>query len=164
MPNQPHGRRPPEKAGRAGHGGTRYVNEIIKKGKLMSAPDFITGNGEVTLKDKFISARLVEEALGKAQDREGLLHDILAAFIARLPQLVSDELIKDWEEKLAFRGEQVQIVNELDRDTKEATMNALTGELIGLETDGSLRLRSEHGNPVTVHFGDVSLRPSADTI
>lgn len=31
----------------------------------MSAPDFITGNGEITLKDKFISARLVEEALGK---------------------------------------------------------------------------------------------------
>lgn len=109
-------------------------------------------------------ATSVEEALGKAQDREGLLHDILAAFIARLPQLGSDELIKDWEEKLAFRGEQVQIVNELDRDTKEATMNALTGELIGLETDGSLRLRSEHGNPVTVHFGDISLRPSADTI
>lgn len=32
----------------------------------MSAPDFITGNGEVTLKDKFVSVRLVEEALGKA--------------------------------------------------------------------------------------------------
>ena len=31
----------------------------------MSAPDFITGNGKVILKDKFISVRLVEAALEK---------------------------------------------------------------------------------------------------
>jgi BirA family biotin operon repressor/biotin-[acetyl-CoA-carboxylase] ligase len=106
----------------------------------------------------------MEDALGRAPDREKLLHDILAAFLARLPQIRSNELIKEWDEKLAFRGERVQIVNELDRTNKEATMNTVTGELLGLEPDGSLRLRSEHGNPVTVHFGDVSLRPSADTI
>lgn len=106
----------------------------------------------------------MEEALEKAPDREKLLHDILAVFLARLPQIGSEELIKEWEEKLAFRGEQVQIINELDRSTKESTMNPITGELLGLQEDGSLRLRSEHGNLVTVHFGDVSLRPSADTI
>ena len=32
----------------------------------MSVSDFITGNGEVILENKFISARLVEDALGKA--------------------------------------------------------------------------------------------------
>lgn len=32
----------------------------------MQVPDFITGNGGVTLKDKFLSVRLVEDALGKA--------------------------------------------------------------------------------------------------
>lgn len=32
----------------------------------MSALDFITGNGEITLKDKLVSVRLVEDALGKA--------------------------------------------------------------------------------------------------
>ncbi len=106
----------------------------------------------------------IEDALGKAPDREKLLHNVLAAFLARLPQIGSDELIKEWEEKLAFRGEQVQVVNELDRNVKEATMNTITGELLGLQQDGSLRLRSEHGNLVTVHFGDISLRPSADTI
>lgn len=31
----------------------------------MSAPDFITGNGEVILRDKFISVRLVEATLEK---------------------------------------------------------------------------------------------------
>ena len=106
----------------------------------------------------------LEEASGKPPNREQLLHDILAAFITRLPQIGSDELIKEWEEKLAFRGERVQIVNELEQKTKQSTMNTVTGELLGLEPDGSLRLRSEHGNLVTVHFGDVSLRPSADTI
>jgi len=32
----------------------------------MPVPDFITGNGEISLKDKFVSVRLVENALGKA--------------------------------------------------------------------------------------------------
>jgi len=104
------------------------------------------------------------EVLGKPPDRERFLHDILAAFITRLPQIGSDELIKEWEEKLAFRGQRVQIINELEQKTKQSTMNTVTGKLLGLEPDGSLRLRSEHGNLVTVHFGDVSLRPSADTI
>jgi hypothetical protein len=32
----------------------------------MSVPDFITGNGEIALKGKFVSVRLLENALGKA--------------------------------------------------------------------------------------------------
>ena len=32
----------------------------------MSVTDFIKGSGEVTIKDKFVSVRLVEDALGKA--------------------------------------------------------------------------------------------------
>lgn len=40
--------------------------EQNKERNAMSVPDFITGNGEITLKNKFVSVRLVEDALGKA--------------------------------------------------------------------------------------------------
>ncbi|MEW6406902.1 MAG: biotin--[acetyl-CoA-carboxylase] ligase [Chloroflexota bacterium] len=109
-------------------------------------------------------ATSIEQELGKVPEREKLIRDILAALFLRLPQITSYTLIEEWQDRLAFRGEHVQIINELDRSSKDATVNPFIGELLGLEPDGSLRLRSEHGNPVTVHFGDVSLRPSADTI
>ena len=35
---------------------------------------------------------------------------------------------------------------------------SITGTVIGLETDGSLKLRDEHSKNVTVRFGDVRLR------
>lgn len=98
-------------------------------------------------------AASLEEALGSAPEREEVLHDILSALIELRPKLGTDEFLKAWEEKLAWRGEQVQI-QALDEPP-------LTAKLLGLDSDGSLRLRDEHGNPVTVRFGDVSLRPAA---
>jgi len=35
---------------------------------------------------------------------------------------------------------------------------AVTGRVIGLESDGSLKVLDEHGKTVTVRFGDVRLR------
>ena len=98
-------------------------------------------------------ATSLEEALGSAPKREEVLHDILFALIELRPKLGTDEFLKAWEEKLAWRGEQVQ--------TQALDEPPLTAKLLGLESDGSLRLRDEHGNPVAVHFGDVSLRPAA---
>jgi hypothetical protein len=37
----------------------------------------------------------------------------------------------------------------------------VTGKLIGLESDGSLRLKTEDNKIMTVRFGDVRLRPQA---
>ena len=98
-------------------------------------------------------ATSLEEELGRALDREEFLHDVLSAFIARRPQLGTDAFMKDWEDLLAFRGERVQIrVNESETHT---------GELLGIDSRGALRLRNEHGNVVTAQVGDVSLRPAA---
>jgi len=98
-------------------------------------------------------ATSVEEELGRALDREEFLHDILSAFIARRPQMDTDDFIKSWQDLLACRGEQVQV--------RANDGNSLTGELLGIDSDGGLRLRDGHGNVVTVHVGDVSLRPLA---
>jgi BirA family transcriptional regulator, biotin operon repressor / biotin---[acetyl-CoA-carboxylase] ligase len=98
-------------------------------------------------------ATSLEAELGHAPDRAEILHDILAAFITLRPQLGTDEFVKQWEDLLALRGETVQV--EVDSTHK------VTGQISGLASDGSLKIRNEHGEFVTVRFGDVRLRPLA---
>ena len=98
-------------------------------------------------------ATSLEESLGPDIEREIVLHDILAGIIALRPHISSDSFIASWEKALAFRGEQVQV--------EEGNGNPITGKLLGLESDGSLRLSDEQGNSITVRFGDVRLRPHA---
>ncbi len=97
-------------------------------------------------------AASLEEALGALPKREDIIFHILSAFLRRREQLGAERLIQEWEEKLAFRGQTVQI-----RESGAARY----GILDGLESDGSLRLRDEQGIVSVVRFGDVSLRPSA---
>jgi BirA family transcriptional regulator, biotin operon repressor / biotin---[acetyl-CoA-carboxylase] ligase len=96
-------------------------------------------------------ATCLEESLGPDVQRQEILHDILAGLIALRPHIGTDSFISSWEKVLAFRGEQVQV--------EEGNGNVITGKLLGLESDGSLRLSDEQGNSITVRFGDVRLRP-----
>jgi BirA family biotin operon repressor/biotin-[acetyl-CoA-carboxylase] ligase len=95
----------------------------------------------------------LEHVLGQPPEREPLLHDILANIIALRPHLATDSFIASWEKKLAYNGRQVQV--------EMGGEQSVTGKVVGLEPDGSLRLRDEHGKYVTVRFGDVRLRPFA---
>lgn len=95
----------------------------------------------------------LEEALPQPIERETLLHDILAHLVEWRPRLVSDDFIAAWEERLAYRGETVQLWQD-----KESPRQ---GMLLGLEPDGSLRLRDEQGVEWVAHFGDVHLRPAS---
>ncbi len=97
-------------------------------------------------------ATSLEDELGQeAPPREEILFSILKAFIHWRERMGTDELIHAWDEMLAFRGQQVQAGSE----------PPVTGELMGLESDGSLRLRDSHDKSVIIRFGDISLRPSA---
>jgi BirA family biotin operon repressor/biotin-[acetyl-CoA-carboxylase] ligase len=99
-------------------------------------------------------ATSLEDMLGNPPlPREELLSNILKAFLHWRGRVGSDEFMNAWEKLLAFQGEQVQIMDGVASPT--------TGELLGLESDGSLRLRDAHGKSVIVRFGDVSLRPGA---
>ena len=98
-------------------------------------------------------ATSLENELGKAPpSREEILYNILNAFINWRARMGTDELINAWEEILSFRGEQVQI--------KTGSEVPVTGELLGLESDGSLRLRDVNDKSIIIRFGDVSLRPT----
>ncbi|MGE5249932.1 MAG: biotin--[acetyl-CoA-carboxylase] ligase [Bacteroidota bacterium] len=95
----------------------------------------------------------IEELMGETvPPREMILRDILASFIASRPRLTSDDLISDWEESLAYRGENVDII--------KSASEKVSGRVVGLASDGSLLLDDRRGKRVTVRFGDVRLRPA----
>jgi BirA family biotin operon repressor/biotin-[acetyl-CoA-carboxylase] ligase len=98
-------------------------------------------------------ATSIETELGHPIERTELLGDIIARVLDWRPNLGTDAFLRSWERNLAFRGQQVYV--------RGGSEKPVTGELLGLETNGSLRLCDEHGKSVTVQFGEVHLRPLA---
>lgn len=95
----------------------------------------------------------VEAELGSPPERAEFLRDILSALAAWRPKMSTGQLVKAWEENLAFRGEQVHVFQEGEE--------SLIGRIIGLEKDGSLRLlAAQRDKIVTVQFGEIHLRPA----
>jgi BirA family transcriptional regulator, biotin operon repressor / biotin---[acetyl-CoA-carboxylase] ligase len=105
---------------------------------------------------QFAATSLQEELNQEPPAREEILFSILDAFIQWRERMSTDEFINVWEGALAFRGKQVQI-----QSGGEAPV---TGELLGIESDGSLRLKDIHDKSIIVQFGDVSLRPATDIL
>lgn len=102
-------------------------------------------------------ATSLEEALAKEPPtREEILYSILVSLIQWRERMGTDEFMDVWEGALAFRGEQVQI--------QAGGEAPIIGELLGIESDGSLRLKDIHDKSIIVRFGDVSLRPATDIL
>lgn len=95
-------------------------------------------------------ATSLENMLGYVPDRKVLLHAILANIIALRPHLGTDSFMSSWEKKLAYFGRQVRV--------EMGGEKSVSGKIVGLESDGSLRLRADDGNSISVQFGDVRLR------
>ena len=101
--------------------------------------------------DLFFPAASLEDELGKQPDRVEVLSGILDMFISLRQSLMNDEFITHWQGLLAFQDRSVQV--------ESGSTPPVSGKINGLDTDGSLRLLNEHGETVTVRFGDVRLRP-----
>ena len=95
-------------------------------------------------------ATSIETELGHPIERIKLLKDILLRVLDWRPNLGTEAFLNAWEGSLAFRGQQVQV--------EAGSGNHVIGELLGLDTEGGLRLQDEHGKSVTVQFGEVRLR------
>lgn len=99
-------------------------------------------------------ATSLESELGQPPDRLDLLHSILADILALRQKIDSLDLVRLWEDHLAYLGEVVQIW-----EARQASP-PVSGHLVGLNPDGSLRLQIDSGETLPIHFGDVRLRPT----
>jgi BirA family biotin operon repressor/biotin-[acetyl-CoA-carboxylase] ligase len=95
-------------------------------------------------------ATSLENMLGYVPDRNALLHDILKNIIALRPHVGTAKFISAWEKKLAYYGRQVRV--------EMGGGKVVLGKVIGLESDGSLKISDDNGKTIPVRFGDVRLR------
>ena len=95
-------------------------------------------------------------AEGLKIDRIVLLYDLLAKMIVLRPLVGSEEFIRAWESALAFKGETVQVWSESTEG--EIDSSSFSGILLGLESDGGLRLETSSGVR-KIQFGEIRLRP-----
>jgi len=95
-------------------------------------------------------ATSLESMLGYIPDRNVILHAIIANIIALRPHMGTDAFLSSWEKKLAYYGRQVRV--------EMGGEKSVSGKVVGLETDGSLKIRDDNGKTIPVRFGDVRLR------
>ncbi len=103
----------------------------------------------------------MEEVVDSPVDRWVLLHDILVHLLRWREQMASEKFLLAWLARLAFRGEWVTIV--LENESEQDALPSLEGQVAGLNSDGSLRLRLRSGEITPVHFGEIHLRPVDNT-
>jgi BirA family biotin operon repressor/biotin-[acetyl-CoA-carboxylase] ligase len=101
-------------------------------------------------------ATCFEGVLGMPVDRWDLLQRVLAALLDWLPEMASAEFMEAWGSRLAYKGEWVQVRS---TDPAGAAGIPLEGQVLGLNADGSLGLRTRSGKVMAIHSGEVHLRP-----
>jgi len=96
-------------------------------------------------------ATCIEDAIGMTVNRLRLLNIIIKRIIHWREHFQTASFLAAWEEKLAFKGEWVQIL--------QPKQETLTGKLLGVELNGNLVLETETGERLSISVGDLHLRP-----
>jgi len=105
--------------------------------------------------DVIFPATCVESILGREVDRWQLLRSVLENILAWRGRLNEPEFLSAWEEKLAYKGEQVYIYT----GTATQDLPDEQGILLGLDSAGRLRIRSHTGKVRSLDYGELRLRP-----
>jgi BirA family biotin operon repressor/biotin-[acetyl-CoA-carboxylase] ligase len=118
----------------------------------------VARESEPLVTDLLFPATSVETALknfpdhSKPVNRWDLLRSVIESLLEWLPRLERPEFLQAWEDRLAFRGELVSIL--------QAGEKTLEGQLFGLAEDGGLILRLPSDEDVVVRAGEIHLRPA----
>ncbi len=96
-------------------------------------------------------ATCLEDEVKMQVDRWDLLHEILDKLLYWKKLLPSPAFIQAWENRLAYRLEWVQVLNE--------NGSSLEGKIIGLQSDGALELLTRSGSRLHLQAGEIHLRP-----
>ena len=94
----------------------------------------------------------IEEAAGRHVDRWELLHAVIAEMVHGRSTIGSAVFFREWEERLAFKGEPVVVI--------PPSGGRISGRVMGITPAGSLRIGLDDGTTRDVEAGDVSLRPA----
>jgi BirA family transcriptional regulator, biotin operon repressor / biotin---[acetyl-CoA-carboxylase] ligase len=130
------------------------VDSIVLGVGLNIKPQAVPPPAHLTFPATCLEAELPSPRHGmKTVEQAALLQHILHATLHWRDLLGSDLFLHAWENRLAFRGEQVEIW--VDGQALR------TGQVDSLGQDGSLRLLSPQGQVFAVQFGEVHLRPVA---
>jgi BirA family biotin operon repressor/biotin-[acetyl-CoA-carboxylase] ligase len=98
-------------------------------------------------------ATSLEDEVGNPVDRWMLLRAILQEMIDLRPILGKPDFYQAWGNHLAYKGEWVKLSSGYAGDQEKV------GTVIGIDMDGSLRLRDSQGKESTLNVGEVHLSP-----
>jgi BirA family biotin operon repressor/biotin-[acetyl-CoA-carboxylase] ligase len=108
-----------------------------------------------TVAELSFPATTIEEEMGALPNRVQILRDVLSSLVVWRDRVHTAAFLRGWDSLLAFRGERVSLMRE--------GAAGLTGTVLGLASDGELRLQTE-GEELRVAVGDLHLFPSDDRI
>lgn len=140
--------------------GDQLSTVILGIGINIASPSTIQVSTKIS--DLSLPVTCVQDAAGQPVERLSVLHDVMREMLIWYPQLGTQEFLQAWEAALAFRGEWVVIAQNSKNETKTSQGPApliLQGKIIGLARDGGLMLNLPGGDILTLHNGDVSIRP-----
>lgn len=100
--------------------------------------------------DLGIPATSVEGELGKPVERWSMLREVLVKLLFWLKEINSPSFLQAWEQNLAYQSKIVQLT--------QNGRKVYEGRLLGLYSDGAIRLRGSNGNVMSFWAGDLHLR------
>jgi BirA family biotin operon repressor/biotin-[acetyl-CoA-carboxylase] ligase len=130
--------------------GERLAAAVLGIG-INVAPPSVPPDSEV-----IYPATCVEAVLNRRIDRWFLLRCVLEKILAWRGRLEEPEFLTAWEERLAFKGEQVYIYT----STTTQDSPGEQGILLGLDSSGRLLVRSYSGEVRALNIGELRLDPA----
>lgn len=100
--------------------------------------------------DLGMPATNVERELGKPVERWSMLREVLIKLFFWLEGINSPSFLQAWEQNLAYKNEKVQLTRNGQKVHE--------GRLLGLDSNGAIRLQGSNGNVISFQTGDLQLR------
>jgi len=97
-------------------------------------------------------ATWIEKYTRQSVDRFELLAEVLKQLAAWRGQIGSDLFFREWERRLAFRGEIIRV--------EESEKSSIIGTEYGVDSTGALLVQSSDGIQHRIEVGDVHLSPT----
>lgn len=117
------------------------------------SPGSVPPAGEVVF-----PATCVETVLGRPVERVELLRAILSHLMAWRDQMGQAQYLQAWEQRLAFRGQWVYMIDRAGGDETPPEKSLDRVQIIGLDVHGGLIVKDQSGKSLVLHMGEVRLK------